>query len=69
MEKFCSQGHVLDIGKDTCSRCGGVAVEDIKDEIVTEEEVETPEMEEEAMEDAKADFEAEEKPKKKKGKK
>ena len=25
-EKICAQGHVLDLGKELCSRCNGPAV-------------------------------------------
>lgn len=26
MENICSQGHVIDFGKDICSRCNGRAI-------------------------------------------
>jgi len=51
MEKFCSQGHVIDIGKDTCSRCGGVAIKDIKEEIIEETSVIEEEKVEEIIEE------------------
>lgn len=32
MEKLCNEGHVIDNGRETCSRCGGRAVNEVKTE-------------------------------------
>lgn len=37
MERICNQGHVIDLGKELCSRCNGAAV-------IKEAEVITPKI-------------------------
>lgn len=40
-ERVCSSGHVIDSGKENCSRCGGACVNEpekvVDDEVVNEE--------------------------------
>lgn len=73
-EKICSQGHVIDDGKEICSRCGGsepvVATDAPVEETVAEEvessteeaiEVEVPaEESEESVEETPAEESTEE---------
>lgn len=66
-EIICSQGHVIGVGRDTCSRCNSRPVPSEVPEVeeVEESPVEVPEKEEEVEEVEKV---VEEEPKKKESK-
>lgn len=74
-DEICSQGHVLDFGARTCSRCGGQAIGFTQNPPVLEEEkqvlkeVEPESVIEEELKETVEEETVEEKPKKKKGKK
>lgn len=69
-ELLCSQGHVLDTGRDVCSRCGGQAVRPepaIAPEVPASESA--PEMDQKTEEAAAEEPKIEKKPRRKRAKK